>query len=113
MKPVSVNLQAPCNSSSPAVPGRNEALPNHYCLRRCAPSKPSTLPRRMDVHIDQLYWAGEPVGAVDMRLQTQNATGAKIHATLDVKSSGLQLSGENGLARKPAPQAISRADAGG
>ncbi|WP_339650234.1 YhdP family protein [Halopseudomonas pelagia] len=53
--------------------------------------KPSTLPP-VDLHIDQLYWAGDPVGAVDMRLRPDNS-GAKIH-DLDVNLRGLQLSGE-------------------
>lgn len=53
--------------------------------------KPSTLPP-VDLHIDQLYWAGEPVGAVDMRLRP-DASGAKIR-DLSVNLRGLQLTGE-------------------
>jgi len=41
-----------------------EACQNHYCLKTAWRTfKPSTLPPMM-YNIDQLYWAGEPVGAV-------------------------------------------------
>lgn len=53
--------------------------------------KPSTLPP-VDVHIDQLYWGGEPVGAVGMSLRP-DASGVTIR-DLDVDLRGLRLTGE-------------------
>lgn len=90
-EPVSVNLQR-LQFERPAQSPVDEALAKPLLPEDSLRTfKPSTLPP-LDVHIDQLYWAGEPVGAVDMRLRP-DATGAKIH-DLDVNLRGLQLSGE-------------------
>jgi uncharacterized protein (TIGR02099 family) len=90
-EPVSVNLQR-LQFERPAKSPVDEALAKPLLPEDSLRTfKPSTLPP-MDVHIDQLYWAGDPVGAVDMRLRP-DATGAKIH-DINVNLRGLQLSGE-------------------
>lgn len=90
-QPLSVNLQRlqfERPAESPVVDALAKPLLPEDSLRLF---KPSTLPP-LDLHIDQLYWAGKPVGAVDLRLRP-DSSGAKIR-DLKVDLRGLQLNGE-------------------